>query len=719
MGRTLKELNVKIGGDINGFKRAMGRVERRMNRMSRNMSKIGDSITRNFGAPFIGLVAGSLHLFDKQAQAIAQVEAGIKSTGGTAGFTSEQLQKMASDLQGLTKFGDEDILSGVTSQLLTFTNVAGEQFKEAQVQALNLSTRLGVDLKSSTIQLGKALNDPIKGISAMSRSGIQFSEDQKAMIKSLVETGKTAEAQTIILKELENQFGGSAEAAAKAGLGPIKQLKNSIFDIGETIGEIALPMVAEMAEKLKFWADKIANLDDKTKKNILTVGKWITIIGGGLAVGGRMFKMVSTLTTAVKFLGVGVIKFKGIFKALNLVMRANPIGAVITGISLLIGAIVLGYKKSAKFRAILDGLASMAVEFLKILKESIGKFVGAFKAFGEGEWKQGLKLFGQGLVESNPVTVALTQGRRLGDSFLDGVKESLEESYKSEVEDTIKAVDIEVPPVKVPVKFVPEDGPDPSISSSSSKQVAQSLPSNNRNFGFGVGGGPWLREEAITPLIKNITKVQKALKDSSGFMTFSANVDNMTEKTLARIKKIQDAIEEFKTTVQNGLENTAAAMGENIGKMVGDLATGVASSSSIVAQITSPLISVMELVGKAAIKLGVTMLAAQKAIKFTNNPYVAIAAGVALVAASQAFRNSIPKLAEGGLAFGPTLAVVGDNPGARSGNPEVIAPLNKLKSMINPAVSLSEIKVTGQLIGQGPQLLGVIEYAQIDQNRYS
>jgi len=99
---------------------------------------------------------------------------------------------------------------------------------------------MGTDLKSAAVQVGTALNDPILGVSALARSGIQFSEDQKKMIKSLVDTGKHAEAQRVILKELESQFGGAAKAGAQGLGGALSQLGNAFGDMLETLAKITI-----------------------------------------------------------------------------------------------------------------------------------------------------------------------------------------------------------------------------------------------------------------------------------------------------------------------------------------------------------------------------------------------------------------------------------------------------------------------------------------------
>ena len=219
----------------------------------------------------------ALNIFDSvidahkaQEQAERKIEQGVRSTGMAAGFTADELKKMAIGLQEITTFGDEEILKGVTSQFLTFTNISGEQFKRVQVAALNLATVLDGDLKSASIQLGKALNDPVANLSALSRSGIQFSTDQKAVIKSLAETNRLAEAQTIILDELEKQYGGQAEAVADTWTGAIEQSQNRIGDAVERLGSIAVkvyaPIIEGAADFALSLAEWIAPMDKASDK---------------------------------------------------------------------------------------------------------------------------------------------------------------------------------------------------------------------------------------------------------------------------------------------------------------------------------------------------------------------------------------------------------------------------------------------------------------------
>ena len=198
----LKDLVVAIGANTTDFDKKIGKSMHKIKAFGKNTKRLGKDLTMGLTAPIAALGFTAVKAFQQQAKAIAQVEAGLKSTGASVGYTSQQLQQMASDLQSKTLFGDEQILKDATSQLLTFTNITGEQFARTQQAALDLATRLDGDLKGASIQLGKALNDPVANLSALSRSGIQFSDEQKEVIKSMAETGRLAEAQTLILDEL-------------------------------------------------------------------------------------------------------------------------------------------------------------------------------------------------------------------------------------------------------------------------------------------------------------------------------------------------------------------------------------------------------------------------------------------------------------------------------------------------------------------------------------
>jgi hypothetical protein len=347
-----KTLSVKLSLNDKQFQSALRKSTNRMKKFGKSMQRTGQTLTRSLTLPIIALGAVSVKAFDEQAQAIAQVEAGLESTGEAAGFTSEQLQKMASDLQTKTLFGDEEILKNATAQLLTFTNIAGEQFARTQIAALNLATRLDGDLKSASIQLGKALNDPIANLSALSRSGIQFSEEQKKVIKELAETNRLAEAQTIILNELETQYGGAAEAAAEAGAGGFKQLQNALMDVSEEFGAIIIEGIDPLKDSLEAFTKLLSNTSKETKESIVLFGGIVSIVGPIIIIFGMLIESFAKLRKFILLSFIPAIK-----SVLKILANLTPQGRIISGIILAASFIVSHYKPLKKtFNDIRDSI---------------------------------------------------------------------------------------------------------------------------------------------------------------------------------------------------------------------------------------------------------------------------------------------------------------------------------------------------------------------------
>lgn len=183
----------------------------------------------------------------KDASAMnAQLEAGIKSTGNAAGVTVEGMNALAASIQAYSGQTDDSIAQ-TQALLLTFTNIrnigADKIFDRTTKAAADMAARLGGDAASQAMQLGKALNDPIDGVSKLTRVGVQFTDAQKEQIRVMQEAGDIAGAQKVILEELERQFGGSAEAAGKSLPGAIERAKRSFEDLSQSVVEKFLPIV--------------------------------------------------------------------------------------------------------------------------------------------------------------------------------------------------------------------------------------------------------------------------------------------------------------------------------------------------------------------------------------------------------------------------------------------------------------------------------------------
>lgn len=181
----------------------------------------------------------------------AQTDAVLRSTGGAANVTREEIDDYAQSLEDLTSVEAESITVG-QNLLLTFTkirNEAGEGndiFDQTTKIMVDMSVAMGTDAAGSAIQLGKALNDPVAGITALTRVGVTFTDAQKDTIASLVEMGDVVGAQKIILAELNTEFGGSAEALGDTLTGRIDRASAAFGTMGESIVEGALPAVEDL-----------------------------------------------------------------------------------------------------------------------------------------------------------------------------------------------------------------------------------------------------------------------------------------------------------------------------------------------------------------------------------------------------------------------------------------------------------------------------------------
>lgn len=287
--RKLEKLVVELEARTAKYKADLDRAQKRSRSFAKNTKKDLLDVRSAFALLGAGFAVNSvIDKTAKQERAYRQLEQGILSTSRAAGFGARELATYASELQGVTTFGDEDIIQAM-SQLVTFTNITGEEFKRTTEAALDLATRMDMDVKSAVVQLGKALNDPIANLSSLSRAGIQFSQDQKNMIRALIEGGQQAEAQRVILEELERQFGGSATAARDTFGGSIKALGNAFGDLLESDSGLnaAKTSIEELTQTLS---------DPAVKQGVQELTGAIIAGFAGAA------SFIANVTNAVKFL---------------------------------------------------------------------------------------------------------------------------------------------------------------------------------------------------------------------------------------------------------------------------------------------------------------------------------------------------------------------------------------------------------------------------------
>ena len=736
-------LNFKFGADLGGFEKAMKKAQKKLSKFGKSVEKTGKNLSTGLTLPLLALGAASIKAFDEQEKAIAQVEAGLKSTGNTVGFTSEKLQEMAADLQKTTLFGDEEILKGATAQLLTFTNITGEQFKKTQAVALDLATRLDGDLKSASIMLGKALNDPVANLSALSRAGIQFSEEQKATVKSMVETNDLAGAQTLILAELEKQYGGSAEAAAQAGLGPITQLKNQLSDLSEQIGARLIPFVKQFTTWLVGLAEKFDNLSESQKDTIVKFALIVAAIGPLLIIIGKMSIGLSALIPI--FIKVGTFLLANPY-----VLLAAAIAAVAYAIYDFTSALnfqidvqkELGDLNTKAQKSISKDLSNIDLLTTAIKDENTSledkkRLLNELKSTYPGYYDE-IDETSLSTKELNAATLTLTKSL-MQTARLTAYKDKLTEINK-------KMIELEN-----------RDGVDLSTNLITEGGLLVVLGPLGKIIGDATGATEKLKntiqEKIDTNEYEELSKLQQKLtnetielekevnKTSASFKKLNHNtedlnedledtddkVDNTTasleklEPILLKIKKVEDSFEpniakSFNTEKVEAyrgalgtlvdqisvLTNISApeledALMSTMTKLGDNLAQGAESFQEFGESVKGMMRDIIGGIISQGIATAITAALSSPAIKI--NPFlIPVIAGAAAGLARTAFNSLIPAFAEGGLVTGPTTALIGEGVGTNAGNPEVVAPLDKLKSMMGGGNN-SNITVTGKLIG--------------------
>ena len=683
----LGDLIVRVGADTTQLNKKLGDARKSIAKNTREIQQLGRNMTVGITAPLALMGASSVQAFREQSKAIAQVEAGLKSTAGQVGMTSQELQKMATDLQNKTLFGDEVILKDATAQLLTFTNITGENFGRTQEAALDLATRLDGDLKSASIQLGKALNDPVANLSALSRSGIQFSEDQKKVIKSLTETGHLAEAQTLILDELNKQYGGSAEAAAEAD-GGFTQLANSFGDLQEEIGRLLVQYLRPIVDQLKTFVQFLQNTSDGTKNVALA-------IAGIAAAIGPVLLILPNLISGIKAAQVA-------FKFLNSTMLANPFALAATALALVVTGIIMLTDETKKATTAIDDLTeankNLTLEEQKRnIEASIDKqkkLVDELKK--EKDAKDAIVAEGYGgkaKKEQNEATTAYLaatgQLEKMGEmlaevnSQLEGTDEDSEEAAGGTKTLTLEMVKASKAAFDLKQEL--------ALLGTQKSELFEGEPVDLNKAFFGDTAGADLG-------------IDLGLDEFSEEFDEAFDIDDGTEAMIQNLAKLKEAA----TSSMMKAVEVSNAFGMAFGAAVADVVSGEKTAGQALAGLAINAIRAVIQMAKANVIANATSPA--NAANLLSGGLATPALIVAGLSMLDGFIGSIASFADGGIVSGPTLGLVGEYPGAKT-NPEVIAPLDKLRGMLGG----QNVQVTGKISGR--DILLTSEMSAIDRNR--
>lgn len=272
----------KVFGQFNTKVSQLGSSSSRVDAVSGSFNRLNRSILSLVSIAAVGVAVRAVTKAVSESQAkFAQLEAGVKSTGAAAGRSAEQLSELAKQLQRTSGVDDELIASG-EAILLTFRRIGKDAFEPAMQAALDLSAKGFGDLISTSKMVGKALEDPVRGATALRRAGVQLSEGQRHVIEKLVETNKIAQAQKIILKELEIQVGGSAAAFRGTLAGSISALNNAWDDLLETIGQtggsdgVFQTIIESMVRSLEYLTDNWFAFESAIYQTLADITKALT-----------------------------------------------------------------------------------------------------------------------------------------------------------------------------------------------------------------------------------------------------------------------------------------------------------------------------------------------------------------------------------------------------------------------------------------------------------
>jgi hypothetical protein len=352
-------ININILSNFNGS--GFNRLEKELKRLNTPIEKLG-AVSRSLApAAVIGLTAmtamgaGAIRAAEDAQVADNRLSSVAQSMGVFGKETDTVVARLKSfaDQVMKTTAVDDELVKSTQAQLLTFKNLAvtagtaGGSLDRATLAAIDMAAVFGGDGSSNAVKLGKALQDPIKGVTALTRVGITFTDSEKEKIKTLVESNKMLEAQDFILSAIEQQVGGTAEATATG----TAKMNVAFGEMQEQIGAALLPLFEQLVPLVTGFFE------------------WI----------GKNSGVVSVLAGIMAALAVSIL-------AVNFALNANPIVKVITLIAALAAGVVL----------LIDYLVNLYGGWDKLFKD-LGTWLAGFGELFKSVWN-GITTFFTGVV---------------------------------------------------------------------------------------------------------------------------------------------------------------------------------------------------------------------------------------------------------------------------------------------------------------------------------
>jgi hypothetical protein len=374
----IRTLKLNLLADVSEFSRGLESSQKKLKRF-------GKSVDQSFKKTAIlaaGLGAAAFKFVEAgEASATAnarilQINESMGLFGDQAKGVTDRLVKLA-EATALNTGVDQNAIKLTQAKLLTFKELAatadqvGGAFDRATMAAIDMAAAGFGEAESNAVQLGKALNDPIKGITALTRSGITFTAEEKKLIETLVNSGKTLEAQDLILKAIETQVGGTAEATANAS----DKMRIGFKLVSEQIGTALLPLFEELVSFLQTSViPQMAGLSDFISRNSEAIKIFAIALVGIVATLGTLSLVIKAVNIVMTTFNA-IVKIATIIQAgFNLILSLNPIGLLIIGVAALAAGFVLAYQKIEPFRDLIDSIIQRIKDLGNAIKNSaIGK----------------------------------------------------------------------------------------------------------------------------------------------------------------------------------------------------------------------------------------------------------------------------------------------------------------------------------------------------------
>ena len=752
MSRRIADLLIKIGADSYEFQQKAQQVERNLGSLEKRLTSLGKSLSVKLTAPLAALGAVALKNADTQQQAEQRLLTALKGRTNI----QQRLIAQAAELQSRSVLGDEVVIG--QQAYLASLGMTEEQIGRVIEASAQLSAATGMTLDSAVKNLAKTFG----GLTG------ELGESIPKLKELTVEQLKNGEAVDFILEN----YKGFAESAAQTALGPLRQLNNAWGDFLEQIGAAMMPFATKVTRALTVVVQMLQSLSPAMKQVLVVVAGLAAAIGPlSLGIGAviKVLPMLSAGLTALLSpvgLVVAAIVALGAAFAYARIEKQKMIDEMAESDSLEelerklrdnlarqkavidettrtrlvpnFGGLVAGFT----IQKVPDEsqLAPLRREY-ELLTAAIEKKREAEKkaADAQAEMDHITEQARQQTEELMASMNAATEGTERTTGIIGRLQKQIENLEKrkllpeSTLED-IAAANAEIARLREELQRIQNLTPGqlarPAFGPLLPEGVELELPAPELKMAdLAPVASDWSRQMQL--LFASVREGLYGWADDTeihlgqNLLDTVAMVDNYTTALTARgwsfsaaLEHVHGAIGEvmqrFDQQVSKFMADSIVAAAEAIGQIItGDLGFG-----GLMKAILTQFASFLKNIGTQLIEFGVMILAFKSALRSVLwNPWAAIAIGAAMVAAAAVMtalinRNagdSVLALAAGGLAYGPTYAMVGDNPNART-DPEVIAPLSRLQSMLPTAGAAQQIQITlgGQLTAKGRDLVYVL-----------